>query len=42
MWHFKDLVCGYKTMQGFSGKTHKGGWDIWPTSELGVEKLLGT
>jgi isoleucyl-tRNA synthetase len=37
----KDLVCRYKTMQGF--QVHrKGGWDTHGLPvELGVEKLLG-
>jgi isoleucyl-tRNA synthetase len=37
----KDLVCRYKTMQGFQVK-RKGGWDTHGLPvELGVEKLLG-
>ncbi len=37
----KDLVCRYKTMQGFEVK-RKGGWDTHGLPvELGVEKLLG-
>jgi len=37
----KDLVCRYKTMQGFQIK-RKGGWDTHGLPvELGVEKLLG-
>jgi len=36
----KDLVCRYKTMQGFQVK-RKGGWDTHGLPvELGVEKLL--
>src|ERR1044072_1474459 len=36
-----DLVCRYKTMQGFQVK-RKGGWDTHGLPvELGVEKLLG-
>jgi isoleucyl-tRNA synthetase len=35
----KDLVCRYKTMQGFQVK-RKGGWDTHGLPiELGVEKL---
>ena len=38
----KDLVCRYKTMQGFQVK-RKGGWDTHGLPiELGVEKMLGT
>ena len=37
----KDLVCRFKTMQGFQVK-RKGGWDTHGLPvELGVEKLLG-
>jgi len=37
----KDLVCRYKTMQGFQVK-RKGGWDTHGLPvELGVEKMLG-
>jgi isoleucyl-tRNA synthetase len=37
----KDLVCRYKTMQGFQ-VTRKGGWDTHGLPiELGVEKELG-
>lgn len=37
----KDLVCRYKTMQGFQ-VNRKGGWDTHGLPvELGVEKLLG-
>ncbi|MGN6542066.1 MAG: isoleucine--tRNA ligase, partial [Ginsengibacter sp.] len=37
----KDLICRYKTMQGFQVK-RKGGWDTHGLPvELGVEKLLG-
>jgi isoleucyl-tRNA synthetase len=37
----KDLVCRYKTMQGFQVK-RKAGWDTHGLPiELGVEKLLG-
>ena len=37
----KDLVCRYKTMQGFQVK-RKGGWDTHGLPiELGVEKELG-
>jgi isoleucyl-tRNA synthetase len=37
----KDLVCRYKTMQGYQVK-RKGGWDTHGLPiELGVEKLLG-
>ncbi len=37
----KDLVCRYKTMQGFQVK-RKGGWDTHGLPvELGVEKALG-
>ena len=37
----KDLVCRYKTMQGFQVK-RKGGWDTHGLPvELSVEKLLG-
>lgn len=37
----KDMVCRYKTMQGFQVK-RKGGWDTHGLPvELGVEKLLG-
>jgi len=37
----KDLVCRYKTMQGFQVK-RKGGWDTHGLPiELGVEKQLG-
>ncbi len=37
----KDLVCRYKTMQGFQ-VYRKGGWDTHGLPvELGVEKLLG-
>ena len=37
----KDLVCRYKTMQGFQVK-RKSGWDTHGLPvELGVEKLLG-
>src|SRR5687768_13199300 len=37
----KDLVCRYKTMQGFQVQ-RKGGWDTHGLPvELGVEKLLG-
>lgn len=37
----KDLVCRYKTMQGYEVK-RKGGWDTHGLPvELGVEKLLG-
>ena len=37
----KDIVCRYKTMQGFQVK-RKGGWDTHGLPiELGVEKLLG-
>ena len=37
----KDLVCRYKTMQGFQVK-RKGGWDTHGLPiELGVEKTLG-
>jgi isoleucyl-tRNA synthetase len=37
----KDLVCRYKTMQGFR-VNRKGGWDTHGLPvELGVEKLLG-
>ncbi len=37
----KDLVCRYKTMQGFQVK-RKGGWDTHGLPvELGVEKVLG-
>ena len=37
----KDLVCRYKTMQGFEVK-RKAGWDTHGLPiELGVEKLLG-
>ncbi|MEO6583886.1 MAG: class I tRNA ligase family protein, partial [Ferruginibacter sp.] len=37
----KDLVCRYKTMQGFH-VTRKGGWDTHGLPiELGVEKELG-
>lgn len=37
----KDLVCRYKTMQGFQVK-RKGGWDTHGLPvELGVEKSLG-
>ncbi|MEO9020807.1 MAG: isoleucine--tRNA ligase [Ginsengibacter sp.] len=37
----KDLVCRYKTMQGFQVK-RKGGWDTHGLPvELGVEKKLG-
>ncbi len=37
----KDLVCRYKTMQGFRVQ-RKGGWDTHGLPvELGVEKLLG-
>lgn len=37
----KDLVCRYKTMQGFQVR-RKGGWDTHGLPvELGVEKLLG-
>ena len=37
----KDLVCRYKTMQGFHVQ-RKGGWDTHGLPiELGVEKLLG-
>src|SRR6476659_2705161 len=37
----KDLVCRYKTLQGFQVK-RKGGWDTHGLPvELGVEKLLG-
>src|SRR5437870_12695982 len=37
----KDLVCRYKTMQGFQVK-RKGGWDTHGLPiEMGVEKLLG-
>jgi isoleucyl-tRNA synthetase len=37
----KDLVCRYKSMQGFQVK-RKGGWDTHGLPvELGVEKLLG-
>ncbi len=37
----KDLVCRYKTMQGFQVE-RKGGWDTHGLPiELGVEKLLG-
>ncbi|MFZ8258193.1 class I tRNA ligase family protein, partial [Staphylococcus aureus] len=37
----KDMVCRYKTMQGFQVK-RKGGWDTHGLPiELGVEKELG-
>ncbi len=37
----KDLVCRYKTMQGFQVE-RKGGWDTHGLPvELGVEKMLG-
>ncbi len=37
----KDLICRYKTMQGFQVK-RKGGWDTHGLPiELGVEKMLG-
>ena len=37
----KDLVCRYKTMQGFQ-VNRKGGWDTHGLPvELGVEKMLG-
>ncbi len=37
----KDMVCRYKTMQGFQVK-RKGGWDTHGLPvELGVEKMLG-
>ena len=37
----KDLVCRYKTMQGYQVK-RKGGWDTHGLPiELGVEKELG-
>jgi len=37
----KDLVCRYKTMQGYQVK-RKGGWDTHGLPvELGVEKMLG-
>ncbi|MEJ7822454.1 MAG: isoleucine--tRNA ligase [Chitinophagaceae bacterium] len=37
----KDLICRYKTMQGYQVK-RKGGWDTHGLPvELGVEKLLG-
>ncbi|MCK7559002.1 class I tRNA ligase family protein [Chitinophaga sedimenti] len=37
----KDLVCRYKTMQGFQVK-RKGGWDTHGLPvEIGVEKMLG-
>ena len=37
----KDLVCRYKTMQGYEVK-RKGGWDTHGLPvELGVEKMLG-
>ncbi|HTR29990.1 MAG TPA: isoleucine--tRNA ligase [Puia sp.] len=37
----KDLVCRYKTMQGFQVR-RKGGWDTHGLPvELGVEKMLG-
>ena len=37
----KDMVCRYKTMQGFQVK-RKGGWDTHGLPvELGVEKQLG-
>ncbi len=37
----KDLVCRFKTMQGFQVK-RKGGWDTHGLPvELGVEKMLG-
>jgi isoleucyl-tRNA synthetase len=37
----KDLVCRYKTMQGFKVQ-RKGGWDTHGLPvELGVEKELG-
>ena len=37
----KDLVCRYKTMQGFQVK-RKGGWDTHGLPiELSVEKMLG-
>ncbi|MEO8823569.1 MAG: isoleucine--tRNA ligase, partial [Ginsengibacter sp.] len=37
----KDLICRYKTMQGFQ-VNRKGGWDTHGLPvELGVEKLLG-
>jgi isoleucyl-tRNA synthetase len=37
----KDLVCRYKTMQGFQVQ-RKGGWDTHGLPvELGVEKMLG-
>ena len=37
----KDMVCRYKTMQGYQVK-RKGGWDTHGLPvELGVEKLLG-
>ena len=37
----KDLICRYKTMQGFQVK-RKAGWDTHGLPvELGVEKMLG-
>jgi isoleucyl-tRNA synthetase len=37
----KDLVCRYKTMQGYRVR-RKGGWDTHGLPvELGVEKMLG-
>jgi isoleucyl-tRNA synthetase len=37
----KDLICRYKTMQGYQVK-RKGGWDTHGLPvELGVEKMLG-
>src|SRR6516165_4631407 len=37
----KDLVCRYKTMQGYQ-VNRKGGWDTHGLPvELGVEKMLG-